>query len=342
MNQAFRITAILGALSLVACDESTSPTQPNTGNPAQAPPSLALSSNTWVRRARVRTARIDHVAGVVNNAAGEPVLYIFGGNDPIEEFPVETIEGYNYVTNRWTLKRPTIRASEMNGAGVIGGKVYLGGGFVNTGDGFAALQTMYAYDPATDRLTRKANIPRPSAGGVSGVISGKLYLLIGSGGDFGDRTSRRFYRYNPATNAWSSLPSCPHVHIDGAGAVSKGKFYVAGGFNGTRVTATLDVYDPVTNSWSTRASLPVSRANAAGAAILGKFYVMGGGDAARTVYAFDPLTNTWKSRASLLTGRHSLAAAPLVTPAGNSKILAVGGFKFADSTSASANELYTP
>jgi hypothetical protein len=71
---------------------------------------------------------------------------------------------------------------------------------------------------------------------------------------------------------------------------------------------------------------------------------MGGGGAAgdKKVYAFDPLTNTWNTRASLLTGRHSLSAAPLVTPAGNSKILAVGGFNSSDTTSASANELYTP
>lgn len=336
--------------ALAACGENTSPTQSErvAYRPAGTP--AALAKNGWVARARVPTARIDHTAGVVNNAAGQPVLYIFGGNDPIEEFPVRTIEAYNYVTNSWTTRAAQLelRLFDLNGVGAIGGKLYLSGGLLNTGDGFDAVPTLYVYDPVRDQLTRRADAPRPSARGVVGVIGGKLYLLIGTGGDAGEQFSRRFYRFNPATDHWTPLPWCPHIHQQGAAAVINGRFYVAGGFDGTGATTHLDAYDPATNQWKTLAPLPTGRLAAAGAAVLGKFYVIGGvgtGAGDQKVYAYDPVTNRWTTKAALLTGRRSLAAASLVTPFGNSKILAVGGFNSAfrsDTTAASANELYTP
>ena len=212
-----------------------SPVQSNdTKDPSPAEPSFALANNSWVRRARIPTARIAHAAGLLNNAAGEPVLYIFGGNDPIEEFPVRTIEAYNYVTNRWTTKASTLHAFHMNGVGMIGGKLYVSGGLVRTGDGAVSLATLYAYDPVRDILTRKADMPRVGSEGVAGVIGSKLYVLTGTEADEGDVFSRRFYRYDPATNKWTTLPSCPRFHRLGAGAVSKDKFYVVGGM-GTNV-----------------------------------------------------------------------------------------------------------
>lgn len=332
-----RTIGLLMACTALSCSEPTSSVQSNdTKDPSPAEPSFALANNSWVRRARIPTARIAHAAGLLNNAAGEPVLYIFGGNDPIEEFPVRTIEAYNYVTNRWTTKASTLHAFHMNGVGMIGGKLYVSGGLVRTGDGAVSLATLYAYDPVRDILTRKADMPRVGSEGVAGVIGSKLYVLTGTEADEGDVFSRRFYRYDPATNKWTTLPSCPRFHRLGAGAVSKDKFYVVGGM-GTNVG--LDMYDPATNKWKALAAPPVTLVEAAAVATGGKLYVMGPG---KSAYVYDPVTNRWKTLASMLTGRAQLAAAPLVTPSGNRKILAVGGFNLSDSTSASDNELYTP
>ncbi|HEY0351595.1 MAG TPA: hypothetical protein VGC48_05705, partial [Gemmatimonadales bacterium] len=328
---------VLLACSALSCGEPTSPAHSaETAGPSSVGPSLALAGNSWVRRARIPTARIAHAAGLLDNAAGEPVLYVFGGNDPIEEFPVRTIDAYNYVTNRWTTKASSFHAFHPNGVGTIGGKLYISGGLVNTGDGFASLATLYAYDPVRDVLTRKADMPRVASEGVAGVIGSRLYVLAGTEADQSDAFSRRFYRYDPATDKWATLPSCPRFHRLGAGAVSKGKFYVVGGM-GSNVG--LDVYDPATNKWRALAAPPVPLVEAAAVATGGKLYVMGPG---KSVYAYDPATNRWKTLASMLTGRSQLAAAPLVTSSGNRKILAVGGFNLSDSTSASDNELYTP
>ena len=127
----------------------------------------------------------------------------------------------------------------------------------------------------------------------------------------------------------------------GAGGVINGRFYVAGGVdaNGT-ASARLDVYNPATNSWKALAPMPSAVTSGAGAVINNKLYVMGG-SVSKTVYSYDPVTNRWTTRAPMLTGRYSLAAASLITPSGNPKILAVGGFT-SDERGFTANELYTP
>ena len=81
MNRSFNLALTLSTLTLVSCRENTSPLSPADTQDG-AVPSLAQVGNSWVARARLLTARIDHSAGVMNNSAGQPILYIFGGNDP--------------------------------------------------------------------------------------------------------------------------------------------------------------------------------------------------------------------------------------------------------------------
>lgn len=68
----------------------------------------------------------------------------------------------------------------------------------------------------------------------------------------------------------------------------------------------------------------------AAARLQNKLYVIGQaniqpGERQNDVEAYDPVTNTWKTKAPMRTGRGDLAAAR-VTWAGQSHILAVGGF----------------
>ncbi|HEV7366242.1 MAG TPA: kelch repeat-containing protein, partial [Gemmatimonadales bacterium] len=229
-----------------------------------------------------------------------------------------------------------------NGVGVIGGKLYLSGGLTEHGDGAEADNTLVVYDPVLDAFTLKANMPRHTYDGVTGVVGGKLYVVVGFCSDCTHATDRRLYRYDPTTNTWNtSLSWAPHPHALGAGGVIRGKFYVAGGVgdaNGNP-SNTLDVYDPATNTWKTLAPLPFPVIAAAGAVIQNQLYLIGGGHRGRSVLAYDPVTNTWKQKNALPTGRINLAAASFVTPSGNPKILAVGG---RGSQAYTANELYTP
>lgn len=333
----------LVGLALISCTDG--PTKPDAVNDQpSAPPQFSWLSNSWAVRARMPIARQDHAVGVINNSAGQPILYVVGGSQTTE-LNVTSIQAYNYVTNSWTTKSKRFERTYLNGAGVIGGKLYLAGGAVERTDGsYQYYKTLYVYDPAADVLARKADMPRNTAGGISAVIGGKLYVLTGVCQGCTPRVSRRFYRYNPATNAWVSLPWAPHAHAAGVGGVINGKLYVAGGYaENETVTVTVDVYDPVTNKWSPRAPLPDDDlTEAAGAVLNSRLYVVGGWGrlGLGKLYAYDPVSNTWTAKAPLLTPRLRLAAAT-ITVSGSSRILALGGLTESRVMTA-ANEAYKP
>ena len=291
------------AIVLAGC--STEPT--TSGDPATALPlpNFATASNSWTTQAPMPTARSHLAVGVVSNAAGQTILYAMGGIKP-GFFALRRVEAYNSATSTWTRKASLPEArSIMNGAGVIGGKLYVSGG----GDSNRTVRkTLYVYTPGTDSWTKKAALPIASALGVTGIIGDKLYVLTGGSADCaGCATTytRRLYRYDPGSNTWSRLADCPEPHLGGAAGVIDGKLYVAGGFTATASSKRLHVYDPVANAWSTKASMSTARNDVAGAVLAKKFYVIGGISTSivGTVEAYDPTTNTWTTRASMPTPR---------------------------------------
>jgi N-acetylneuraminic acid mutarotase len=341
-----RTTAIsLSILTLMGCMRDENPTQPLTTEEGTAP-SFAVAANSWTSKAQMPTGRQWLTAGVINNSAGQPILYAIGGS--ISGRSVTKVEAYNFATNTWSTKAPLPRAlSETHGAGVIGGKLYVSGG-VQFNDPEAEFpfvsRDLYVYNPSTNTWTKKADMPWASSDGVTGVINNKLYVLVGDcwndhecGGARGG--DRRLLRYDPVTNTWdSSLPSAPSQHFGGGvGCVINGKFYVSGGRS-----SQLDVYDPATNTWTTKAPLPSPVVDAASAVASNRCYVIGGRDGpfgatVRTVRMYNPVNNTWNTRAPMPTARSRLAAARAVLN-GRSHIIAVGGAP----GSSRANEVYTP
>jgi N-acetylneuraminic acid mutarotase len=292
------------------------------------------------------TGRLSLAAAVVKNELQQPILYAIGGDDG-NSVTLPTVEAYNFAANAWSTKTSMpVNLEETNGAGVIAGKIYVSGGrdldnhSPGSDDGYPR-RTLYVYDPASDSWTRKADMPLPSMGGVSGVINGKLYVL--------NPSFPSFYHYDPATDTWSMLPKCPIDHFRGAAAVIAGKFYVAGGVrftaNGPIAIRRLHVYDPATNTWAEKARMPYAVAHAAGARLLGQFYVLGGesnNHARDYVQAYDPVANTWALKAPLPTWRLGLAASNFVNLNGKQRIVAVGGYGGLGDRWLRSNDVYAP
>jgi N-acetylneuraminic acid mutarotase len=254
-----------------------------------------------------RAWRYGLAAGVVTYASGQSTVYVLGGR--FNEAPVDpaatTILAYDVHMNTWTTRVARFTGVATNGVGTIGDKLYISGGGKPTGDSnrwTTMSASLFAYDWRQDRVIKKANMPRSTAEGITGVIGSKLYVLAGR--CFQQQFCRDFYRYDPAANTWATLPPAPHSHVHGAGAVIDGKFYVAGG--GSSPFRSFDVYDPVTSTWTTPGLLPPRRQFAAGATVEGKFYVIGieGGDregnhlADRNTVAYSPPTNSWRNKNS--------------------------------------------
>jgi N-acetylneuraminic acid mutarotase len=357
-SASFRLPIAAGLLVLAACKDNT-PTEPDIGPGvgASGSPSLVLAGNSWTTKADLPTPRWGLTAAVINNASGS-ILYAIGGviggftaAEPSQS--VGTVTAYNIATNTWTRKAslPT-PLYFTNGVGVIGGKIYISGGLsLPAGDDLTASKyshSTYVYDPALNRWAQKAALPRNLARGISGVISGKLYVLNGACSTK-MCTSPRLYRYNPATNTWdTSLRSSPAPHIGGAGGVINGRFYVVGGDgpSGSGIIGTnrLHVYNPATNQWTEKASMPTARTDIAAVVLGGRLYVIGGvesndGQWVGTMEVYNPATDSWTTKASMPTGRYALAAGRVIQN-GQAKILAVGGA--GGPGAREANEAYTP
>jgi N-acetylneuraminic acid mutarotase len=337
------LALLLSMFLLASCGDNTTPTEP--GAAGELPLSHRGLHNTWTEKAPLPGdfAISGVAAGVRNNAAGKPIVYVLGGNITGN---VADIFAYNLATNTWTKKAAQFVGTHTNGIGLIRGKLYISGGYdLSGGDGFCCgsmQRTLYAYDPTADRITRKADMPRQTADGVTGVIKGKLYVLSGTCTDDAppvfdcdDPSVRRLlYRYDPVTDKWMTLPPAPHPHEGGVGGVIRGKLYVAGG-------SSLDVYSPSTNSWRTLAPLPAVRSGGAGAIQDGKLWVFGfsAPDADRRTFVYDPRTNRWTTKASIPVGGAEAAAAPVRDR--QSHILVVGGGR-TGGEGPGPSELYTP
>jgi N-acetylneuraminic acid mutarotase len=306
---------------------------------------VTASGGTWTTKAPMPTPRTHLAAGVAKLASGQQLFYAIGGFDP-NSGPVATVEVYDFATNSWSTRAPLpVALINTNGVGTIGGKLYLSGGVV---DGVGHQRSLYVYNPDQNRWQQKADMPKRTAQGVTGVIGGKLYVLVGSCADCASPTPRKLFRYDPGTDKWTgALPSSPNVHVGGAGGVINGKFYVAGGRRRDgRDSDQLDVYDPVANTWSTLAPMPTARSGMAAAVLGGKLYVIGHGNVEpgepqNQVEAYDPVRDRWITKASLPgVGRGDLAAGR-ITVDGRGVILAVGGTDVEGSGPGDVNQAYT-
>jgi N-acetylneuraminic acid mutarotase len=244
------------------------------------------------------------------NAAGQWFAYTFGGvNDENGRTQTPTTV-YNVQTNTWSWPRDIliqVPASEMNGVGKIGNKFYMTGGDYCCTYDIAVWNALWVYDIGANKLTRKADMPRATLLGVTGVIDNKLYVLAGycsshpldPGHCITGGPVRQFYRYDPASNTWIFRKQSPHFHFAGAGVVINGKFYVVGNRQGG---TELDVYDPSTNTWTTKAPIPTGGPAYPAAVIQNRMFVIVAGPPFNSnpikAYSYDPVTNTWRSRAA--------------------------------------------
>jgi N-acetylneuraminic acid mutarotase len=349
-----QLVLALGAFSLAACAEDRSPTQPESGaEPAPAAGlAAAFTPNTWTLKAAPPNYSFANglSAGVVPDASGQSIVYTLGGTDDGGGCGAVVLT-YKIGTNTWALKgfEPRVDVFNSNGVGKTGNTLYISGGESFCGDSRQIVGGLSAYNPATNTLTKKATPPKLTAGGVTGVIDGKLYVLPGRcSTDFYpdnpyycvSESIRTLFRYDPATNRWTWKRPAPHYHANGAGGVINGKFYVAGGSNnfGSQLEASLDRYDPATDTWTTLAPLPAA-GQALGAVLQGKLFVVVETTTGRRAYAYDPATNKWTAKAAPRWYHDDIVP---ITWAGKPFLLAVGGIHFSPSYQPNPAEVYAP
>jgi N-acetylneuraminic acid mutarotase len=326
--------------------------------PASTPPLAAATApigghNSWTQAASMPSARELAVAGGTTNVNG--VMYLFGGldvDDPEAVDAFRNVERYVLATNRWSTRssQSPIEAIAMNGAGLIGGKFYLPGGKVNTGNGFLKLRGLQIYSAGSDAWSRGRDMPGASANGVAGVIGGKLYVVTGEDNtylpdgtpceDCGLVETRRLFRYDPLTDRWARKAAAPHFHVGGMAAVIGGKLYVTGGHGNGMTTQNLDIYDPASDKWTAGAALPSAHSGGVGVVLGGKFYVIGGFTG--EVLAYDPGTNQWTPKAPFPVATARFMAGAVVGLDGKDYIVVQVGIADGFAGNGRATYVYAP
>jgi N-acetylneuraminic acid mutarotase len=333
----------LGAIGVVACGEQT--TQPNTAVDQPSAPQLAVASNTWLTRRDMPLELFEQAAAVVPNAAGQSILYAIGGGKvesslPGAPVPMGEVRAYNVATNTWTSKRdmPVARWG-LNGAGVIGGKIYVTGGY--TKEGYRGVTaSLFVYNVASNTWTRKRDMPAAGGDGITGVIGGKLYVV-----SFNSAASyppvMNFFRYNPTANSWTRLPNpTDYPNLNVSGGVIDNKLYLMGH---TGEESRLLEYNPITNQWTKKRSwskpscLPGLPCYIEGPTVvmLAHLYVFGrawnfDGRWTPGIFIYDPVSNIWADKPLLTTFSYwdeARLTAARVFLNGQPRVEVIGGYR---------------
>ena len=274
-------------------------------------------------------------------------IYVVGGfEEPslgnVLHFAITpALEEYDPATNRWTTKASMPVGLHHVGIGVVGGRLYIIGGYKQSGlSVWGPVATVYAYDPTTDAWSERA--PMPTARGALSVTvhEGRLYAI---GGYEGRANSAAVEVYDPVRNSWSARALLPTPRDHLATATAAGKIYAMGGrVKGDyhRNLSVTEVYDPNADKWSKGPDLPTARSGITAAEVGGRLYVFGGEGVDGTFHeneAFDPVKNTWHAMAPMPTARHGLGSAVV-----DGRIHVISGGPTPGGSFSNLNEVFSP
>lgn len=234
----------------------------------------------------------------------------------------------------WTLGSPCPLARFEANTAVVGGELWVMGGF--TSSDLEVTRRIDVYDPRTDSWRLGPDLP--GAETHLAVITSNDDIVV-AGGFAGSFTGSRpppteaVHRLNVATEEWAAGPPLPTRGAGFAWALVGTEFHVASGLaaDGNSDADIHHVWDlSGAEEWVTAPALPNARNHGGGAAAGGVFYAIAGrhgwdeeSGADADVHAFDPADGTWTARAAIPGARSEIGASTMTLRDG--RILVVGG-----------------
>ena len=218
----------------------------------------------------------------------------------------------------WIKGAPFPEPSQEIGGTAVDGRIVIFGGLI---DGQIPKSIVWQYDSATDKWTKKKDMPLAAHHLASVGYKGKLYVFGGAaqikpGGDTWVPLDN-VWEYDLDKDTWKTLAPMPTKRGSAVAVLVGDRIYVMGGAgyhpNEKRTEFGLganvphramnsnEVYDPATNTWEKRSPMPTGRNHISAGAVNGKIYVLGGrvgsvfvnASPTDVVEEYDTATDTW-------------------------------------------------
>jgi DNA-binding CsgD family transcriptional regulator/N-acetylneuraminic acid mutarotase len=248
------------------------------------------TSPQWKENAPMPTARYGLAASVYEN-----MIYAIAGESGLGV--TNKVERYDPATNSWqALKDKPTAVSDVS-AVVIGGKIYVPGGKLSSGE---VTNLFEIYDPRLNDWTQGAPLPAAICGYAIAVYEGKLYLF---GGWDGKNYLDTVLEYDPDQDLWKTKSHLSSPRAYAASAQVEGKIYVFGGFDGKKASKLSEIYNPnlddgSADPWEVTTELPEGRYGMGIASVLDTIYIVGGsttGEGNLPNYGFSTLSGQWQN-----------------------------------------------
>lgn len=283
------IALLLGILTLGLASTGFFLSQQLTSMPFIGTTPIPTTFSRWERLADLPTARSGLAVAVHENH-----IYAIGGETL--QGVTGKVESFDPVTNSWQTKSPKPLPVADVEAAMIGGKIFVPGGRLASGE---ITNIMEVYDPYKDFWELGAALPKALSAYALVTFEGRLYLF---GGWDGNQYLDTVFVYDPSRGTWMTRTPMPTRRGFAGAVVVGGKFFVIGGFNGTNALAVSEVYHPdrdqgLGSPWEKGVSLPEGRYALGISSVTDVIYLVGGrGDtnAILQPLLYNPRTNSWK------------------------------------------------
>ena len=135
-----------------------------------------------------------------------------GSDDPEEVRSAKTaVARIQDATAPWSARAPMPTPSAEVASAVINGKIYVVGGFTESGQNSDVVEV---YDPATDSWSSIEPMPERLDHAMAAAANGKLYVM-GGWRVFGEQASDAVHEYDPATESGRRSPRMPFPRAAG-------------------------------------------------------------------------------------------------------------------------------
>jgi len=247
----------------------------------------------WKEHAALPTAR-----NALALAAFENQIYAIAGETT--QGVTGVVERFDPVTEQWTTLKTKPSPVADVGAVVLGGKIYVPGGRMESGEISNALEV---YDPVKNEWETRFSLPTALSGYALVAYEGLIYLF---GGWTGSSYVNTVYSYDPGVDEWQVRTPMPTSRGFCGAAISSDQIYVLGGSNGSEALTTSEIYLPSRdngsdNPWQAGPSLPEGRYAMGIASASDLIYIIGGRstDANElSVLEFSPTTTGWQEQSA--------------------------------------------